>query len=344
MKPIDIVNEALKHNPPERTPIMPLIGLYSANLAQMTISELLHDSAKQANAQLHALDRFGYDGVITCMDLTAEAEVLGADVVFQKKGFPYVKKHPYSGNSNLDNIDMPPIRDTRLQVFVDTTRKLVDAVGNSHLVSSYVIGPFTLAGHLLGVDSLLELTVEDPEKVIAATATCAELLQPYIDALAAAGSHNIIVLEPTASASIISPRFFKKFAVPSLSKLNHHIKSEGALATLHICGQTTKILDQMYSTGASAISIDNVVDLAIATDKSQRKAAVIGNVDTSLMLTGTPADVLQEGRRCIERANTASGGHVLSTGCDMPLETPIENIDALVEAARSPSEGASKAH
>jgi uroporphyrinogen decarboxylase len=342
MKPIDIVNEALNHNPPERTPVMPLIGLYSANLAQMTISDLLHDSAKQATAQLHALERFEYDGVITCMDLTAEAEVLGAEVVFQKKGFPYVKKHPYSGDSDLDKIGMPPIKDTRLQVFVDTTRKLVEAVGDSHLVSSYVIGPFTLAGHLLGVDSLLELTVEDPEKAIATTALCAELIQPYIDALASAGSHNIIILEPTASASIISPRFFKKFVVPSLSKLNHQIKSQGAFATLHICGQTTKILDEMYSTGASAISIDAAVDLALAINKSQKKAAVIGNVDTSLMLTGTPTDVLQEGRRCIERANTASGGHILSTGCDVPLETPIENVDALVRAARGPSNGVAK--
>ncbi len=335
--PIDIVSQALKHQSPDRTPVLPLLGLYSAKLVNSGLNELVHDSAKQTSAQLTALRRFGYDGVITCMDLTVEAEVLGAKTVFQEDGFPYVKTHPYHDGRGIDKLRMPDIETSRLRVFVDTTRRLVQAVGNSHLVSSYVIGPFTLAGHLMGVDSLLELTIEEPDRAMSITESCRNLIIPYVEALAEAGAHNIIILEPTASTSIISPRFFDTFAVPSLIKLNRQIKTMGSLSTLHICGDTARILGSMLATGADALSIDAVVDMREAKSITRGKATLIGNVDTSIMLTGTPETVKKHATDCIKKAQSVEGGHILSTGCDIPLETPEDNVQALVDVAKNTS-------
>jgi uroporphyrinogen decarboxylase len=332
---IDIINQAFAHKNPKRIPVVPLVGLYSANLIKSSVKELVHDSAKQAEAQLSALRRFHYDGVISCMDLTVEAEMLGAEVVFQDDGFPYVKNHPYSNGEDIERLKMPKIEDSRLGVFVDTTARLAEAVGDTHLVSSYVIGPFTLAGHLMGVDSLLELTIENPDMAISITETCRRLIAPYVDALAVAGAHNIIILEPTASTSIISPRFFERFAAPSLLSLNRQIKTMGPLSTLHICGDTTRILDSMLNTRANALSIDAVVDMAEAKAITRGKATLIGNIDTSILLTASPEVVTSRTLRCIEQAETAEGGHIVSTGCDVPLETPEENIHALVNAARN---------
>lgn len=331
---IDIIRQALSHKRPDRVPVVPLVGLYSANLIESTVNELIHDSSKQADAQLSALTRFDYDGVITCMDLTVEAEMLGAEVVFQDDGFPYVKNHPYPDGADIERLKMPEVEKSRLGVFVDTTARLAKAVGDTHLVSSYVIGPFTLAGHLMGVDSLLEMTIENPDRAVSITEACRRLVAPYVDALAAAGTHNIIVLEPTASTSIISPRFFQRFAAPSLLSLNRQIKTMGPLSTLHICGDTTRILEHMVETQANALSIDAVVDMAQAKATTRGKATLIGNVDTSVMLTGTPESVTKHTLDCISRAETAEGGHIVSTGCDVPLETPEENIHALVDTAK----------
>ena len=61
--------------------------------------------------------------------------------------------------------------------------------------------------------------------------------------------------------------------------------------------------------------------------------ARIGNVEhTRLIPTGTPDDVLREARACIRSAGSTP--FVLSTGCEIPFEAPVENIRALARAAR----------
>ncbi|MFO7836487.1 MAG: uroporphyrinogen decarboxylase family protein [Candidatus Thorarchaeota archaeon] len=331
--PIDFVRNAIENRPPDRVPVIPLVGLVSSRLSNYSLRELVHDADKQIKSQLAMLKEFRYDGVIDCMDLTVEAEMLGAGVEFKDKGFPYVKRHPFDNSEDIKDLAFHDIHDSRLGVFIDTIRGLAQAVGESHLVSSYVIGPFTLAGHLLGINDLMELTIDNPESAKDLVCHCGRILTPYIEAQIEAGSHNVIVLEPTASTSIISPRFFEMYALSELQKINSLIHEKGAWGTLHICGHTTPILELMVRTGADALSLDSAVSLNIARQRISKEATIMGNVDTSTMLTGTPDEVAKESRQCIQDANGPEGGFILSTGCDMPIETPLENLRAHVNTA-----------
>jgi uroporphyrinogen-III decarboxylase len=47
----------------------------------------------------------------------------------------------------------------------------------------------------------------------------------------------------------------------------------------------------------------------------------------------SPEEIYQESCRCIEKA-ARSGRFTLSSSCEVPYETPPENIDAMVRAAR----------
>jgi len=332
-KPIDYIETAFQNRPPGRVPVVPLVGLVSSRLSNYSLKELVHDADKQIESQLGMLENFGYDGVITCMDLTVEAEMLGADVEFKDAEFPYVKQHPFGNAEGIYDLAFEDIESSRLGVFIDSIRGLADAVGETHLVSSYVIGPFTLAGHLIGMNGLMELTIEDPDTAKEIVSHCEKILRPYIEAQIQAGSHNVIVLEPTASTSIISPRFFEMYALQNLQKINTMIHEKESLATLHICGHTTPILELMVRTRADALSLDSAVSLNVARERIDPKATIIGNVDTSTMLTGTPDEVAQESMQCIEDTNATEGGFILSTGCDVPIEIPLENLRAHVNVA-----------
>ncbi|MBD3159395.1 MAG: hypothetical protein GF309_11445 [Candidatus Lokiarchaeota archaeon] len=332
-KPIDIVREAIQNRPPGRVPVIPLVGLVSSRLSNRSLKDLVHDADKQIKSQLGMLKEYSYDGVITCMDLTVEAEMLGAGVEFKDSEFPYVNKHPFESVEGIFDASFDDIHGSRLGVVIDSIEGLVNAVGETHLVSSYVIGPFTLAGHLLGMNKLMELTIEDPGTAKDVINHCQKILRPYIEAQIEAGSHNVIVLEPTASTSIISPRFFEMYALANLRKINNLIHEKESLATLHICGHTTPILELMVGTEADALSLDSAVSLNVATERIDRKATIIGNVDTSTMLTGTPDEVAEESKQCIQDTNATEGGFILSTGCDIPIEIPLENLRAHVHAA-----------
>jgi uroporphyrinogen-III decarboxylase len=62
---------------------------------------------------------------------------------------------------------------------------------------------------------------------------------------------------------------------------------------------------------------------------------LIGNVDpVSTMLFGTPEKVRQDTRALMD-AMREFPNFLVSTGCDLPAETPIANIAAMVETVKA---------
>jgi uroporphyrinogen decarboxylase len=325
----DIVKNALQFHEQSRIPTIPILGLYSLNISGFSSHEILHDSEKQAKSQLACQSRFGYDGIFNVMDLSVEAQVLGAEVEFPEKAFPYLKSHPLKDPERYEDIPPLEVRSTRLSVFIDSVRLIAESVKSNLYISSYVIGPFTLAGHLFGIDNLMELTLEDEEITGLLVNHCAKLVEPYIEAQTVAGTDNIVILEPSASSSLISPTFFKMFSFQPVKSLISRIHRLGVGATLHICGKTSKILEMMSDTGADVLSIDSHVKISEAKELLKNRVGLMGNVDTTLMVNGTPNDVRTAVDECI--AMTSNGqGFILSTSCDMPIEVPEENLASLV--------------
>ncbi len=331
-KSLELVLRTMNHEEPERVPVVPLVGLIASRLASIPIMEILKDPEKQTAALLYSLKHFQYDGVLNVMDLTVEAEALGASIIFASDNFPYISEHPLENLEDATDLSLYDGKSSRLDVFVETTKKLVQSVGDTHLVCSYVIGPFTLAGHLLGVVPLLEMTLDNPDSVKDLVDTCVSILQPYVDELVEAGAHNIVILEPTASNSVISPKYFEVFSAPYVKKMIHSIHSKDTFATLHICGETIGIIEGMCGTGADALSIDTAVNLSQAKEITSGKSTLIGNVDTSLLLSGSPQDVRTVAEKCIADASS-EGSYILSSACDFPIEAPRENLKSLVDAA-----------
>lgn len=62
---------------------------------------------------------------------------------------------------------------------------------------------------------------------------------------------------------------------------------------------------------------------------------IIGNVDPiNTMLLGTPDDVREEVFRNISDCADSPNGYIVSTGCDIPVNTPRENVIAFMDAVR----------
>ncbi|MGD9396790.1 MAG: uroporphyrinogen decarboxylase family protein [Candidatus Thorarchaeota archaeon] len=328
----DLVVKAVQFKESDRIPVIPIVGLYSLNVSGLPSAELLHNAEKQAKSQLACQSRFGYDGIFNVMDLSVEAQTLGAEVEFPANSFPYLKSHPLGDPESFEGIPPLDVKLTRLSVFTDTIKRMAEKTKRKVFISSYVIGPFTLAGHLLGIDELMELTVEDEETTASLVAHCAKIVEPYIEAQVEVGTDNVVILEPSASSSLISPRFFEMFSFQNVKSVVSRIHKLGAGATLHICGKTSRILEMMCATGADVLSIDSLVKISEAREIIQDRVCLMGNVDTSLMINGTPDDVKSEAETCIGMAGS-KGGFVLSTSCDTPIEVPEANMRSLVDSA-----------
>ena len=59
---------------------------------------------------------------------------------------------------------------------------------------------------------------------------------------------------------------------------------------------------------------------------------ITGNINPSVLQTGTPEDVYKLTKQAIEKGKKCPGGFMLAPGCEMPPRTPEQNILAMMQA------------
>ncbi len=150
----------------------------------------------------------------------------------------------------------------------------------------------------------------------------ADLYAPYLDA--------IMYCDPSASGDLISPKATETFLIPCFKKLNQETKNLGIDVLNHICGNTTGALDLIAGLDADAFSLDFKVDLATAREKLTDRMALIGNIEPSFLLDAESSEIEKLSLEALAKAGQK--GFVLSPGCDVPLESPIENVKTLIDA------------
>jgi uroporphyrinogen decarboxylase len=111
-----------------------------------------------------------------------------------------------------------------------------------------------------------------------------------------------------------------------------HIHHLGALAKLHICGNTSAILPDMIKTGADIVDVDHLVpSMRDYADLLNSNQVFSGKTDpVSIIQNGSAEDIEQSVRMCHEQSN---GRCIVSAGCEITPETSIENIQAFHDAA-----------
>ena len=110
----------------------------------------------------------------------------------------------------------------------------------------------------------------------------------------------------------------------------------GKYSMIQICGNSTRILQDVLDIGPNCFSLESKVDLRTAKEILGGKICVAGNISpTGPYLSGKPEEVVAEARSCLAAWGKA-GGYILTTGCDFAKEVPLENMRALMSFKENP--------
>ena len=92
-----------------------------------------------------------------------------------------------------------------------------------------------------------------------------------------------------------------------------------------------------------SFSVDNCEDLAELKAAIGDKVKISGNVPpVEVMKNGTIDDVIQSVQECLIKGSDSPCGFSLAIGCQVPIGTSRENIEAYIYAARRYGRGAQK--
>jgi uroporphyrinogen decarboxylase len=333
----DRVIAAVRGEPPDRVPVIPQITYTTAQLTGVGLVEALHSPEKTAKALLAGQRELGYDAIYAGWESSFNllAEAMGCTMRYPEDDAPQVTGHIVQDPSDIDKVPIPdPDSEGRIPIHLETVKLVKQEIGDTVPIFCYVPGPFTLAGQICGVNKLMIATIRDTQFVNDLSRITTEASKRYVEANISAGADVIVAADPTASASLISPDMFRTLASPYLEEVLDVAVKKGVIPALHVCGQTSPILELMCDTGAKILEIDHLVDLGKAKRQIGERVCLQGNIDpTDLLLTGTPEAVEQAAKNCIEQASQ-KGRFILSSGCEIPPAAPLPNIQAMVNAAR----------
>ncbi len=323
---MNLIDQVIAH--PGRM-VVPLMGFPGTQLTHSTIWQNEFNARMQFETIAALVDRFKPDAAFFMMDLAVEAGAIGLPVVFPQNESPTVKHHPVHTIADLDQfraIDV--LYDGRVRTYISVMEQMAAAL--DIIKGAYVIGPFTLAGLMMGATELAIATIERRDLVHAAATLATEVIIPYGQALVAAGADTVCILEPTAT--FISPHAFDEFSGHYVRQIFEALDTIGIL---HICGDTQHLIEPMCATGAQGLSLDAPLDFPAAIAQMPEDVVLIGNLDpVRVMTNGSPAEVRAATHKLLEDM-APYPNFILSTGCDLPPETPLDNIAAFMEAGRA---------
>ena len=292
----------------------------------LSLREVHHDAKKMARAAGSTFKLTGMPSATLPLDLCLPAELLGAELNFEREGFPQVRDavvESAGGIKRLETRESENWRSGRIGIVCEALRLVKEDVGNEVVISGMIPGPYTLLLYLCNPKNLFIEMKKEPQVVLDALFHLSSFLSKIGNAYRDSGADFITIHDMGGSPGFIGPVKFEQFVLPALKELHSNLPSPRVLS---VCGNTNKSMSALAVSGAEAISVDQLNDIAASREVLKDKL-LFGNLDpVATLWKGGEALVIESTRRAKE-----AGVDAVWPGCDLVPQTNIQNIAAMLK-------------
>jgi len=333
------VMAALQGKEPDTVPVMLHNFMMAAREAGLTMEQFRNDPRQMARAFIEAVEKYEFDGIIIDVDTVTLAGAVGIPVDFpvdQPAQAAGVRIQSLEEVNDLAPVDIRGYRG--VQVWLEATFILRRHFGNDILIRGNCDqSPFTLASLIRGLEPwMLDLANGDSHELVHKLLEYSTgITLQFIHLMSETGAHIVSNGDSVAGPELISPAMFRSFALPYEKKIVERSHSLGIPYFLHICGNTSRIIDEMLETGSDGLELDYRTDAAMAHAKMKDRAVFIGNIDPSGVLALGSPQLVEEKTRELLNTFAHTPRFILNAGCAIPPITPPENLRAMISTARS---------
>lgn len=305
-----------------RTPFIPWVGTFAAELEQIQAEEMLSDPGLLSNSLLNAQKLFGYDAIVPVFDQSLEAEACGCEIEWPEEcGTPRVTSHPIADGATVGDIDKPDIeRHGRVPIVLEALKRMSILRGKQVAFFAVVTGPLTLASHLAGEGFVAELESGSGQagKILGAAGSVGlKLTRKYCEA----GVDAVVIAEPLLATA--NAAGYKSIAGPMKSIWN----------VTKFFGVHTLVL----STGCKDDRVEPVLGLqaegvALGANVGQDKLGEAALARKACY--GTSVPVRGGGDANVGLGTKDGRGHFLTTDWELPCETDVNAMHRVMAAIK----------
>lgn len=337
MNSLQRIQAVLRGEVPDRVPVCLHNFMMAAREAAIPMEKYRTDPGAIARAHLMAVEKYGYDCILIDTDTTMLAEAMGAKSKCAPDEPGRIVAPAIQSLEEVDKLKVVnPEADGRIPALVEAIRLIARQVGDKIAIRGNADqAAFGLACLVRGIEDFLVDLATDPDNpaIHQLLEVCYQSHLVVHRALFRAGAHFTSMGDSLAGPDVTSPRMFERFALPYQERLVKDLAAEGIFVVIHICGDTTKILDYMAKYEPCGFELDYKTDARRAKQTTGQRHVLFGNIDPSgVIARGTPEEVRERTRQLI-KVWKPGGRFVLNAGCAIPPTTPPENIRTMIETA-----------
>ncbi|RJP24337.1 MAG: hypothetical protein C4527_18990 [Candidatus Omnitrophota bacterium] len=334
MKSRERVVSLIKGQTVDCLPFMPITMTFAADRIGARYYDYATNYRILAEAQLRTAEEFDFDYVSAISDPAREAADCGGAVIYAENQPPDLdQSHSrLADKTELARLAIPdPLGGGRMHDRVRAVALLKEKAGENKLVEGWVEGPCAEGADLRGINTIMMDFYEDPIFLRDLFEFVVEMELRFAKAQADAGADLIGVGD--AAASLLSPSLYEEFVWPFQKRMVEGIQAMGAMVRLHICGNTRHILEGMGRLGCEIVDLDYLSPLSEGREKMGPDQVLLGNLDpVKVLRDGTPETVRTAVEECHRQAGTR---FIVGAGCEVTRDTPLENLRAMHDYARS---------
>ncbi len=308
---------------------MPVMTHPGIELNGNTVREAVSNGKVHAEAVIKLTQAYQSAAACTIMDLTAEAESFGAEIAFSDEAVPAVVGHMLTDVKSINELQVPSLSAGRIPQYLKANLLAARAIQDRPVFAG-CIGPFSLAGRLYDMSEIMVLIYEHPDAAHTLLAKCTQFIEKYCEALKQTGVNGVLMAEP--AAGLMSNDDCKTFSSAYVKYIVNKVQDDNFIVVLHNCGNQGHCTEAMVETGAAAYHFGNKCQMEEVIKEVPPTALAMGNLDpVSLFKDGTPEQMRKATLDLLEKTRQYPN-FVLSSGCDTPPHTPIENVNEFFKA------------
>lgn len=322
----------------ETTPVwfMRQAGRYMADYRKIRESHKILEICKTprvaAEVTMQPIERFDFDAAIIFADLLLPFEPMGLNLEFVAGDGPKIH-NPVRSTADIDRLEVHRVAELN---YVGEAISLVrSSLDPSKALIGFVGAPFTLASYMIeGGGSrhyarAKRLMYEDKGAWDALMDKIVRVVVPYAASQAAGGADVIQVFDSWVGA--LSPGDYETYVLPHTRMMIRQIQTIGVPVVYFGTGAGS-YMPLLHQAGADVLGLDWRVQLDQVWADLDHVPAVQGNLDP-IALLGPPAGIRTRVHDILRRAG-GRPGHIFNLGHGIIPETPVENVEAAVQAVR----------
>jgi uroporphyrinogen decarboxylase len=281
-------------------------------------------------ATLQPIRRFGFDAAILFSDLTVPFTPMGAPFEI-KEGVGPVVHDPVRTASDFERIHLFDPAEG-LPFVMEAIRGLKKELDVPLI--GFTGAPFTLASYLIegGPSRDLRRTkammVSEPELWHKLMELLSTVVADYLAQQIEAGADAVQLFDSWVGN--LSPEAYRQYLLPHMKGIFARLKPLGA-PVIHFGTGNPLLLPIQREAGGDVIGVDFRVTLTQASQLIP-DTPLQGNLDPTILQTN-PSTVEFEARKVVQEGK-ALKGHIFNLGHGILPDTPLENVERLVETVK----------